>query len=83
MEYVVIALLIAVFLLAISGFISWRRIRVLNEDLLTVENEHSRIFALQGERVLDIEEFIASREPCTTCGHHRYRQKTLHNGCVK
>lgn len=35
------------------------------------------------KRVEAIEEFFASREPCKGCGHHRYRQKTLHNGCNK
>lgn len=61
----------------------FKRIRVLEQRLA---NTHMLLVHTRGnheERIDDIEKYFASREPCTGCGHHRYRQKTLHNGCVK
>lgn len=58
----------------------FKRIRVLDEQLTLAY----RVASQQGARLNKLEDFIESREPCGTCGHHRYRQKTIHyDGCTR
>ena len=59
----------------------FKRIAILEE---TLQHTHATTIANSCDvgdaqtRVQTIENFISSREPCNACGHHRYKQKTLH-----
>ena len=58
----------------------FKRLRVLEANTLIALQAIAELDA----RITDIESFVDSREPCGSCGHHRYRQKTLHyDGCPK
>lgn len=52
----------------------FKRLRMIETDQL----QQATLAVRNGVKITTLEAFIDSREPCDTCGHHRYRQKTLH-----